>query len=129
MLTFLLKLRGLKESETDRWRIQRGFRGFEPPFEAKLFHFHGDLFEKLGKTNKTNPFVNLNPLQEILDSPLQTAPLEKHRGKCILCSVKHTRILVYVRYKIVHASILLDKGNPESLCLSIFLDPVLSTMV
>ena len=27
----------------------------EPPFEAKLFQFHGDLFEKLGKTNKTNP--------------------------------------------------------------------------
>ena len=32
-----------------------GSRGgsLEPPFEAKLFHFHGDLFEKL--TNKTNP--------------------------------------------------------------------------
>ena len=27
----------------------------KPPFKAKLFHFHGDLFEKLGKTKKTNP--------------------------------------------------------------------------
>ena len=35
---------------------ERGSGGsLEPPFEAKLFHFHGDLFEKLGKTNKTNP--------------------------------------------------------------------------
>ena len=26
-----------------------------PPFETKLFHFHGDIFENLGKINKMNP--------------------------------------------------------------------------
>ena len=49
----------------------------EPPFETKLFHFHGEFAEKSGKninnqvqlTNRS-PFVNLNPCQEIMDPPL-----------------------------------------------------------
>ena len=27
----------------------------EPPFKTKLFQFHGDFYENLGKTTKTNP--------------------------------------------------------------------------
>ena len=40
-----------------------GSRGglLEPPFEAKLFHFHGDLFEKLGKTEKRTPICKFEP--------------------------------------------------------------------
>ena len=41
----------------------------EPPFETKLFHFHGEFLEKSGKMNKqsgksnnSNPLCKLNPL-------------------------------------------------------------------
>ena len=50
----------------------------EPPFEAKLFHFHGDLFEKLGKTNicfNEPPFVNLNPLSRNRGSAPDLLPI------------------------------------------------------
>ena len=40
-----------------------------PPFEAKLFHFHGEFSEKFGENDKKSykihnrtPFVNLTPL-------------------------------------------------------------------
>ena len=26
-----------------------------PPFESKLFHYHGEFYEKLGKFNNSNP--------------------------------------------------------------------------
>ena len=44
-----------------------GFRGGsggspEPPSGAKLFHFHGEIYEKSGKMLKTNPLsMYLNP--------------------------------------------------------------------
>ena len=34
----------------------------EPPTGTKLFHFHGEIYEKSGKMLKTNPlFMDLNP--------------------------------------------------------------------
>ena len=44
-----------------------GFRGgsggsLETPFGSKLFHFHGEMYEKSGKMLKTNPLLmDLNP--------------------------------------------------------------------
>ena len=36
-----------------QWRIQRGFGGSnEPPFEPKLFHFHGEFQEKMDKPHR-----------------------------------------------------------------------------
>ena len=50
----------------------------EPPSGTKLFHFHGEFYEKLGKMLKTNPLLmDLNPLPEILDPPLQSSLLFK----------------------------------------------------
>ena len=56
----LLYVSGCKGVFTKRICYSGGSRGGsggspEPPFEAKLFYFHGDLFEMLGKTNQTNP--------------------------------------------------------------------------
>ena len=47
-------------------------------FEAKLFHFHGDLFEKLGKTNKTNPPCKFEPLFK--KSSIRSCPGYLHRS-------------------------------------------------
>ena len=44
-----------------------GFRGgsggsLEPPSGTKLFHFHGEIYEKSGKILKTNPLLmDMNP--------------------------------------------------------------------
>ena len=50
-----------------QWQIQRGL--LQLPFEAKLFHFHGEFSEKSEKIINNEviftiepPFVNLNPL-------------------------------------------------------------------
>ena len=58
-----------------------GFRGgsggsLEPPSGTKLFHFHGEIYENSGKMLKTNSvLVDLNPLPEILDPPLNVPML------------------------------------------------------
>ena len=48
-------------------QVSGGFRGgsggsLEPPSGTKLFHFHGEIYEKSGKMLKTNPLlIDLNP--------------------------------------------------------------------
>ena len=47
--------------------VSGGFRGgsggsLEPPLGTKLFHFHGEIYQKSGKMLKTNPLlIDLNP--------------------------------------------------------------------
>ena len=50
-----------------QWWIQSGRgSGVSSASETKLFHFHGDSFENLGKINKTN----LTPFPKILAQAL-----------------------------------------------------------
>ena len=56
LISFLQPFEKLAKNDGHQWRIQTGSRGsLEPPFKTKLFQFHGDFHEDLGKTSKTNP--------------------------------------------------------------------------
>ena len=72
----------LNQTET-QWWIQRGFGGgvLNPnptPFGSKLFHFHREFLEKLGKLIKSNPTLQIwTPYPKILDPPLKRYKIVK----------------------------------------------------
>ena len=59
-------------SIAEKWGLEIFWGKFalEPPFETKIFNFHGEFSEKLGNIdndliklkNRPPPFINLNPI-------------------------------------------------------------------